>query len=72
MKSFKDHLLTETPMSSTFEDIYKRKNKENFFNKAVKGELELEKGGKVKAISKDVVITFKRNDKTRYFNKLTV
>ena len=53
MKSFKDHLLTETPMSSTFEDIYKRKNKENFFNKAVKGELELEKGGKVKAISKD-------------------
>ena len=53
MKSFKDHLLTETPMKSTFEDIYKRKNKENFFNKAVKGELELEAGGKVKAISKD-------------------
>ena len=28
MKSFKDHLLTETPMKSTFEDIYKRSRKQ--------------------------------------------
>ena len=53
MKTFKEHLLTETPMAANFEDIYKRKNKDKFLDKAVKGELELEAGGKMKAISKD-------------------
>ena len=37
MKSFNEY-LTETPLKPNFEDIYKRKNKENFKKKALAGE----------------------------------
>ena len=52
MKSFKEHLV-ETPMKADFQDIYKRDNKKKFNDKALKGELELEDGGKLGRLSKD-------------------
>ena len=52
MKSFKEHLV-ETPMAADFQDIYKRDNKKKFNDKALKGELELEDGGKLGRLSKD-------------------
>jgi hypothetical protein len=52
MKSFNEY-LTETPLNSNFEDIYKRKNKDNFNKKALSGELELENGGKMLPLGKD-------------------
>lgn len=52
MKSFNEY-LTETPLKANFEDIYKRKNKENFKKKALAGELELETGGKMLPLGQD-------------------
>jgi len=52
MKSFKEHLV-ETAMKADFQDIYKRDNKKKFLDKALKGELELEDGGKLGRLSKD-------------------
>jgi len=52
MKSFQEY-ITETPMKSNFEDIYKRKNKDSFKKKALDGELELENGGKMLPLAKD-------------------
>lgn len=43
----------ETPLKSDFQDIYKRANKELFYQRAIAGDLELENGGKLKAIPKD-------------------
>jgi hypothetical protein len=52
MKSFNQY-ITETPLKADFSDVYKRKNKNSFKQKALAGDLELENGGKMLPLGKD-------------------
>ena len=54
MKSFNQY-ITETPLKADFSDVYKRKNKNSFKQKALAGELELENGGKMLPLGKTIM-----------------